>query len=75
MYKVYTTTNCPNCRELKNILNKSHIQFEELNIETDFKAMAKLVENNLMQVPVLEINGQLKSGEISDIIQNIEVGV
>ena len=76
MYKIYTTTTCPKCQSLKGLFKENNIPYEEVNIEEDFVARAKLLENDIYQVPALEIDGNLKSGEVSDLANyaNIKVG-
>ena len=71
MYKVYTLENCPNCEELKKALKFNSIDFEEINIDNDFVARAKLIENDLEILPVLEYNGTLKSGAVSNLLNQI----
>ena len=70
MYKIYTTTTCPKCQSLKGLFKENNIPYEEVNIEEDFVARAKLIENDIYQVPALE------SGEVSDLANyaNIKVG-
>lgn len=77
MYRIYTTTTCPKCQALKGLFKDNDINYEEVNIDKDFIARAKLIENDIYQVPALEVNGDLKSGEVTDLAKyaNIEVGV
>ena len=69
MVKIYTTTTCPRCQVLKGKFKESAIPYEEVNIEEDFVARAKLIENDIYQVPALEINGQIKQGEVEELMQ------
>ena len=71
MYKIYTLENCPNCEELKNNLKINSIAYEEVNIENDFLARAKMIENDLEELPVIEQNGKLKSGNIMELLNQI----
>lgn len=73
MYKIYTTTTCPKCKALKGMFKEKEIDFEEVNIEEDFVARAKLIENDIYQVPALEINGALKSGEVGELVQFLPI--
>ena len=66
MVKIYTTTTCPRCQALKGIFKQGAIDYEEINIEEDFKARAKLIENDIYQVPALEVNGAIKAGEVEE---------
>lgn len=67
MIKVYTTTTCPRCQALKGMFKENEIPYEEVNIEEDFMARAKLLENDIYQVPALEVNGVVKSGEVQEL--------
>ncbi len=69
MVKIYTTTTCPRCQALKGIFQEGAIDYEEVNIEEDFKARAKLIENDIYQVPALEVNGAIKAGEVEELAQ------
>jgi len=71
MLRVYTLKNCPNCEELKNIFKQRNVSYEELNVEDDFIARAKLIENDLEDLPVLEIGGKLKSGPVKELLQYV----
>lgn len=76
MLKIYTTTTCLKCQALKGMFKQNNINFEEVNIEEDFVARAKLIENDIYQVPALELKGVLKSGEVAELAEfaNIKVG-
>lgn len=67
MVKIYTTTTCPRCQILKGMFKEHSIPYEEVNIEEDFIARAKLLENDIYQVPALEVNGEVKSGEVEEL--------
>lgn len=67
MVKIYTTSTCPRCQALKGIFKEDDIPYEEVNIEEDFVARAKLIENDIYQVPALEINGIVKAGEVEEL--------
>ena len=69
MVKVYTLNNCPNCEELKDLFKQKHINFEEVNVEEDFIARAKMVENDLEEMPVLEVSGKLKAGPVNELVK------
>lgn len=69
MVKLYTTTTCPRCQALKGIFNENHVSYEEVNIEQDFVARAKLIEHDIFQVPALEVAGTVKSGEVAELAE------
>lgn len=67
MIKTYTIPNCPMCEELKLYMKNSHISYEEANVEEDFVARAKLVSLDIEQMPAVEINGKVYSGDIDQL--------
>lgn len=72
MIVIYSTPTCGRCHQLKAFCTKNNIAFENIDINTDFKARAKLLSLNLMELPVVEYNNELLTGsfkEIQDILQ------
>ena len=67
MIKTYTIPNCPMCEEFKSYLKSSHISYEESNVEEDFVARAKLVSLDIEQMPAVEVNGKVYSGDIEEL--------
>lgn len=67
MIKTYTMPNCPMCEELKGYMKNSHIQFEETNVEEDFMARAKMVSLDIDQMPAVEVNGKVYSGDVNEL--------
>ncbi len=67
MIKTYTMPNCPMCEELKSYMKNSHIQFEETNVEEDFMARAKMVSLDIDQMPAVEVNGKVYSGDVNEL--------
>jgi glutaredoxin len=67
MIKAYTMTNCPMCEELKSYMRNSHIAYEEANVDTDPGARAKMVFNDIEQMPAIEVNGKLYSGDVDEL--------
>jgi glutaredoxin 3 len=56
---VYTTTRCPYCVMLKNILSEQNVPFTEVNVETEPEIMQQLVEKTgQLGVPQTEVNGK-----------------
>lgn len=72
MIKTYTMPNCPRCEELKSYMKNSHISYEEINVEENFEARAKLVSLDIEDAPAVEVNGKVYSGDI-DMLKNIVV--
>lgn len=71
MLKIYTKTVCPKCMLVKSELDRKKIPYESINIDTDDKAKALLVENNFMAVPVVDFDGELVV-DYGEIMENIE---
>ena len=56
---VYTTPQCPRCKELKAYLERLNITYTEIDI-TDLEAMSELVMQNIyiLSAPTLRIGNQ-----------------
>jgi glutaredoxin len=56
---IYSTSNCPNCRVLKQLLEKKNIRFNEIDMSTP-AALTELRMNGVftMSAPVLQIGGK-----------------
>ena len=67
MIKTYTIPNCPMCEELKSYMKSSHIDYTETNVEEDFMARAKMVSLDIEQMPAIEVNGKVYSGDIEEL--------
>ncbi|MBU4076838.1 MAG: glutaredoxin family protein [Euryarchaeota archaeon] len=57
--QLYSTTNCPNCRVLKQFFETRNIQYKEVNMATP-AALTELRMNNVftMSAPVLQIGSR-----------------
>lgn len=57
---VYTSPNCPRCRQLKTWLKGKNVKFEERNIE-ESDVMAELILRDIyiLSTPALETNGKV----------------
>ncbi len=70
---IYSTSNCPNCRVLKQFLEKKNMQFKEVDMATP-AALTELRMNGVftMSAPVLQIgkkfytNKEIFSGDRID---------
>ena len=63
---IYSTTNCPNCRALKQFLESKNVQFKEVDMATP-AALTELRMNGVftMSAPVLQMGNKfLTSREI-----------
>ncbi len=54
--QIYSTSNCPNCRVLKQLLNKKNVQYKEVDMATP-AALTELRMNGVftMTAPVLQV--------------------
>ena len=59
MLKLYTKSNCPNCLQLKNILNNYNIRFEVIEDEKELMKVGS--KSRIMFAPILEINDKYYS--------------
>ena len=61
--KVFITPACPYCYTLKEFLKENKIEFIEVDVSQDEKAREELIKKSgKMEVPVLEIDGQIVAG-------------
>ena len=61
--KIYTWSFCPYCLEAKNILKKQNIEFEEMVIDGDEKALENLKEKtNCSTVPQIFVGDEFIGG-------------
>jgi len=61
--KIYSTSACPYCTTLKEFLKERGVEFEEIDVSQDEKAMKEMVEKTgQMGVPVIEIDGEIVIG-------------
>lgn len=61
--KVYSTTTCPWCVKVKELLKSKNVKFEDINVGLDQKAAEEMVrKSGQMGVPVTEIDGKIIVG-------------
>jgi glutaredoxin-like YruB-family protein len=61
--KIYSTSMCPYCTTLKEFLKERGVEFEEIDVSQDEKAMKEMVEKTgQMGVPVMEIDEEIVIG-------------
>lgn len=49
---VYTSTNCPHCKQVKSFLTEKGISFEERNVETNEEFAQQVYDMGMRAVPV-----------------------
>lgn len=63
MIKIFSTSVCPYCVTLKEFLKEHNIEFEDINVSEDKKALEEMVKKTgQFGVPVIEIDGQIIVG-------------
>jgi glutaredoxin len=57
--QVYSTSNCPNCRVLKQLLERMNVQYKEVDMATP-AALTELRMNGVftMSAPVLQVDNK-----------------
>jgi len=61
--KVYSTPACPYCITLKTFLKEHSIEFEDIDVSQDKKALDEMVKKSgQMGVPVIDIDGEVIIG-------------
>jgi glutaredoxin 3 len=63
MVKIFVTPVCPYCYTLKEFLKENNIEFEEIDVSQNEKLKDELIKKTgKIEVPVLDINGQIVVG-------------
>jgi len=63
MIKVYSTPTCPYCHTLKAFLKEKGVEFADIDVSQDPKALDEMVDKSgQMGVPVADIDGQFVVG-------------
>lgn len=61
--KVYSTESCPYCLTLKQFLKEHNIEFEDIDLSRDKKALEEMIKKTGQYgVPVIDIAGQFVVG-------------
>jgi glutaredoxin 3 len=63
MVRLFVTPGCAYCFTLKEFLKEHNIKFEEVDVSKNKKAREEMIERTgKMEVPVVEIDGQIIVG-------------
>jgi len=63
MIKVFSSPNCPYCFTLKAFLKEQGVEFEDIDIAKNKKAMKEVEEKTgKYEVPVVDIDGKIIEG-------------
>ncbi len=69
--KVYSTSACPFCAMAKELLRKSGVQFQDINVAADKEGAREMIEKSgQFGVPVIDIEGTIIVGFDKDRIQS-----
>lgn len=61
--KVYSTPTCPYCYMAKEYLKSNKIDFEDIDVSSDYNAAMEMIEKSGQRgVPVLDIDGNIIVG-------------
>lgn len=61
--RIFSTPTCVYCTTLKEYLKNKNIEFEDIDVSKDEKALNEMVEkSNQMGVPVVDIDGEIIIG-------------
>ena len=70
--KVYSTSACPYCVQVKEFLKMNNVEFEDIDVSADQQAAQEMIEKTgQMGVPVLDINGEIVVGFDKDKISQL----
>ena len=61
--KIYSTPNCPYCKQTKTFLNENNIQFEDIDVSANQLAAQEMISRSgQLGVPVIDVDGQIVVG-------------
>lgn len=62
--KIYSTPTCPYCKAAKTFLKKEKIDFEDIDVSIDKKALEEMKEKTggEIGVPVIDVDGEIMIG-------------
>lgn len=61
--KIYSTPNCPFCKQVKQFLNENHIPFEDIDVSVNQPAAQEMIgKSGQLGVPVIDIDGSIVIG-------------
>lgn len=61
--RVFSTPTCVYCTTLKEYLKKNNVEFEDIDVSKNEKALDEMVKkSNQMGVPVIDIEGEFIIG-------------
>lgn len=68
--KIYSTSTCPHCKNLKSFLDESGIEYKNIDVGSDASGREEMLQKSgQMGVPVLDIDGDIIVGFDRDAIK------
>ena len=68
---VYSKPNCFRCEAAKKYLQNNGINFEEIDVFEDEKALQMLRDEGCSEMPVVDINGEKHTGFRPDVLAKV----
>ena len=68
---VYSKPNCHSCDFAKKYLDNKGVEFEEIDVFEDDKALAMLRDKGFSQMPVVSIDGEFHTGFRPDVLSKV----
>ena len=63
MVKIYSTPSCAYCFTLKEFLKEHNVEFEEIDVTKDKKALEEIIKKTgRLEAPIVEIDGEIVVG-------------
>ena len=72
MIKVYSKPNCMSCNFAKKYLDDKGVEFKEINVFEDDKALAMLRDKGFSQMPVVDVGGEFHTGFRPDVLAKVK---
>lgn len=71
MITIYSKPNCMACNFSKKYLEDKGVEFKEINVFKDDKALAMLRDKGFSQMPVVSIDGEFHTGFQPNILAKV----
>lgn len=72
MITIFSKPNCMQCEFAKKYLNDKGIEFKEINVFEDKKALTTLRDAGYSQMPVVDVNGEFHTGFRPEILAKVD---
>ena len=71
MIIVYSKPNCIKCEMAKRYLTNKGVEFQEIDVLEDDKALALLRDKGYAELPVVDVNGEFHTGFRPDVLSKV----